>query len=374
MRIVFLCKRDYMSKDVIDDRYARLFEIPYELAKRGHQLDCFCLSYRKKNQGELFSKTFENGGSITFFSFNLGSLILPGLMKWKGKLKSYINKCAPDIIIGASDSIHCILARVLSNKTGVPYALDLYDNFESFGLTKIPGISPMYRKAVRQALWVSCVSDPLTEYVMTEYKPVGNVFTLESTITTSSFSKLDQSECRKQLSLPASGKMVGIAGALTQARGIDSLYKAFSLLQQKDVVDDVYLVLAGPVDKKHLPPKHNNIIYLGNLPHDQVNIFFNALDVAVIIVMDNAFGRYSFPQKAYEMIAAGVAIVATRIGAMTSLFSNHPQSLYESGNSEDLCQKLLEQLQHPDITDIQIETWTQKASCLEAVMESCLSE
>jgi hypothetical protein len=36
MRIAFLCKRQYMGKDVILDRYARLYEIPYQLARLGH--------------------------------------------------------------------------------------------------------------------------------------------------------------------------------------------------------------------------------------------------------------------------------------------------------------------------------------------------
>jgi hypothetical protein len=38
MRVVFLCKRRYMAKDVIVDRYARLNEIPRQLANLGHQV------------------------------------------------------------------------------------------------------------------------------------------------------------------------------------------------------------------------------------------------------------------------------------------------------------------------------------------------
>lgn len=33
MRVAFLCKRRYMGKDVILDRYARLYEIPFQLAR-----------------------------------------------------------------------------------------------------------------------------------------------------------------------------------------------------------------------------------------------------------------------------------------------------------------------------------------------------
>ena len=40
-----------MSKDVILDKYARLYEIPNQLAHLGHQVECFCLSYQSHNEG-----------------------------------------------------------------------------------------------------------------------------------------------------------------------------------------------------------------------------------------------------------------------------------------------------------------------------------
>ena len=52
MRIAFLCKRRYMGKDVIDDRYARRYEIPYQLARLGHQVHGFCLGYQGQPAGE----------------------------------------------------------------------------------------------------------------------------------------------------------------------------------------------------------------------------------------------------------------------------------------------------------------------------------
>jgi len=35
MKIAFLCKRRYMDKDVVADRYGRLYEIPYQLSRLG---------------------------------------------------------------------------------------------------------------------------------------------------------------------------------------------------------------------------------------------------------------------------------------------------------------------------------------------------
>ena len=49
MRIVVLCKRQYTNRDVIDDRYGRLWEIPAELARAGHSVTCVSFSYARKD-------------------------------------------------------------------------------------------------------------------------------------------------------------------------------------------------------------------------------------------------------------------------------------------------------------------------------------
>ena len=50
MRVVVLTKRQYTNKDVIDDRYGRLWEIPMALAREGHDVTCVCLSYQSSSE------------------------------------------------------------------------------------------------------------------------------------------------------------------------------------------------------------------------------------------------------------------------------------------------------------------------------------
>jgi hypothetical protein len=64
MHIVVLCKRQYTNRDVIDDRYGRLWEIPAELAKAGHCVTCVSISYATK---DVVDKSFELGGADTMF-------------------------------------------------------------------------------------------------------------------------------------------------------------------------------------------------------------------------------------------------------------------------------------------------------------------
>lgn len=81
MRVVVLTKRQYTNRDVIDDRYGRLWEIPLGLAREGHEVTCVCLSYRKKGAGQ---ETYEDsqGHAIRWISVNLGSFLVFGFFKY----------------------------------------------------------------------------------------------------------------------------------------------------------------------------------------------------------------------------------------------------------------------------------------------------
>ena len=81
MRIVVLTKRQYTNKDVIDDRYGRLWEIPLALAEQGNDVICICLSYKKKEQGIHVTRG-KNGQSICWHSVNAGPFFVFGLIKF----------------------------------------------------------------------------------------------------------------------------------------------------------------------------------------------------------------------------------------------------------------------------------------------------
>ena len=107
---------------------------------------------------------------------------------------------------------------------------------------------------------------------------------------------------------------MGTAGALHENRGIHHLFEAFALL--KEEYANLHLALAGPRRKSMRIPSDPLIHDLGELPLDEVPAFLNALDVAVVCNLDNDFGRYCFPQKAREIMACDVPIIAARVGSM----------------------------------------------------------
>ena len=102
------------------------------------------------------------------------------------------------------------------------------------------------------------------------------------------------------------------------------------------------------------------------LPHAQTAVLFGALDVGVVYLRDTPYGRYSFPQKAYEMAACGIPLAVARVGAMETLFADRPQALYEPDDAVSLAACLEDQLARPQIPELEIPDWAELASPMEA--------
>lgn len=353
MKIAFLCKRRYMDKDVVADRYGRLYEIPYQLSRLGHTVEAFCLDYQKGGAEQVLHQA--SPGSLRWHSRGLGPGILPGALRYPWHLLRTLRGFAPDIVVGASDIPHVVLGHWLARRLGRPYVADLYDNFESFGQARIPGMVPALRCAVRSADVVVTTSGPLACFVRETYGACGDVFALPSSVDLSVFYPRDRQICRKHLGLPLNAKLIGTAGGLSRMKGIDTLYEAWRLLADKH--PDLHLVLAGSADADLSVPQGDRVHYLGILPHASVAELFCALDVGVICVPDTPFGRYCFPQKAYEMLACALPVVASDVGAIGGLFASSPACLFRAADAAHLAQQIATQLAAPTVPAVPIEDW-----------------
>lgn len=365
MRIAFLCKRQYMSKDVIVDRYARLYEIPFQLARLGHSISAYCLSYQGHEQGEW--QHAGEPGNLIWQSASLDWKRWPSALNYPRSLLRRLREFKPDVLMGASDIPHVVLSAWLARRLHVPYAVDLYDNFEGFGQARIPGMIGALRLATRSADLVTTTSDPLRDLVLNDYSARGEVVSMPSTVDVEVFKVREKLECRKQLNLPEAASLIGTAGGLQKAKGVDALYTAWSHIAEQR--PDAHLVLAGPVDKHYPPPFGPRVHYLGMLTHAHTAILFNALDVGIIYLRDTIFGRYCFPQKAYEMMACGLPIAAASVGVMPSLLATAHGSLYEAENPDSLARAVLAQLDRPVRAEVRISDWKQVVAELDSRLQ-----
>jgi glycosyltransferase involved in cell wall biosynthesis len=344
-----------MNKDLIDDRYGRFREIPLALAQMGHQVKGICLSYRPKNEGRI------QDGPVEWESINLGQTKILGLRRFIKRSSHYAKSV--DVIWACSDSIYGIFGYMLSAKYSTPLIFDLYDNFEYYLAAKLPIIKQLYHHALRNCSAVTCVSCPLAELV-NFYGKKENVVVLENAVRDDLFFPMEIKSCRADLGLPTNSQLIGTAGALEDNRGIQSLYGAFDIL--KDRYPDLHLVLAGP--RKANLPRGNRIHDLGVLPLEKVPLLLNALDVAVICNRNSEFGKYCFPQKAAEIMACDVPLIAARVGSMAGLFKDRPAWLFTPESKKDLATAIEYRLAHRNTDYTNVPSLQKAAEILEKIM------
>lgn len=351
-----------MSKDVILDKYARLYEIPNQLSLLGHDVECFCLSYQSHNEGIWDESNVVR--NLKWHSHSYLGLNKSKILFYPFYLLNKISKNKPDLIIAASDIPHIVIGKWIAKKLNIPFVIDLYDNFEAYGQAKIPFLKTLFHNALSSADIISTTSLSLAEKIRKEHPTISNIYTMPSVINKSLFEPGDKLAARSHLNLPLDKFLIGTAGALTRKKGIEDLFKAWEIIKKQH--KNTYLVLAGPTEALTQLPHDNRVIYLGLLSHEDVVKLFQSLDVGVLCIPDDEFGRYCFPQKAYEMLACKLVIISAKVGDMKILLKNQTNHLYNTGDYQDLSQKVLLQLKLVnDHTDIPISDWKQVVAGLE---------
>jgi glycosyltransferase involved in cell wall biosynthesis len=355
LRVLVLTKRQYTGKDIVDDQFGRLRELPLVLALKGPTVHGLCLSYAQKKEGLFLD------GPVCWHSINASFLKLPGLIRFLRAAQAYASKS--DVIWACSDSIYGIIGYGLSKLHNIPMVFDLYDNFESFFLGRLPVIKQIYRYVVKESDAVTCVSGPLAELVKS-YGRKKRTVVLENAVRKDLFLPLNSKECRENLKLPQNVRIIGTAGALQSNRGIRILFDAFNIIKNK--YPDLHLAVAGPRDIRI--PRNARVHDLGVLPFERVPVFLNALDVSIVCNLKNSFGNYCFPQKTREIMACNVPIIAANVGSMKELFENRQEWLYEPGNVQSLVRALENRLHDRTTHYAPLPSWSDLAQILEKIL------
>ena len=158
MKILVLTKRQYMGKDLLDDRFGRFWEVPLELARRGHEVRGFLSATGTRATGSFCSAS----GALTWHSLNLLNSGLPALQNYLRYARRILNDFTPDIVWACSDAFHAIFGRHVSAGIGAKCVIDLYDNFESYPATRVPGVLSLFKRALKAANGITCVSSQIS--------------------------------------------------------------------------------------------------------------------------------------------------------------------------------------------------------------------
>ena len=138
------------------------------------------------------------------------------------------------------------------------------------------------------------------------------------------------------LNMPRNGIL--FVGRLSKEKGIESLAKATSLMLEPQ------LRVAGDGPQSALLDGVHGMTRLGALPADIVRLEMNG---ALALVIPSIWYE-NFPRTIVEAFAAGLPVIASRIGALAEIVTDGETGLFfEPGNPQDMADKLSWALRHP---------------------------
>lgn len=119
---------------------------------------------------------------------------------------------------------------------------------------------------------------------------------------------------------------VGFVGTLKPWHGVDVLVDAFALLHRSAPTSRLLLVGDGPERDRvearlHAAGLRDHVVLTGAVPLDRVPGLLASMDVAVAPYPDHTDFYFS-PLKVYEYMAAGLPVVASRVGQLTELIGH----------------------------------------------------
>jgi glycosyltransferase involved in cell wall biosynthesis len=341
------------------------------LVRQGHDVTSICLSYRPGNPVADAGEQ-ESGAKIRWISSDLGASKLIGFLRYYFLARRTIRQVRPHVIWSCSDTVYAVLGQHFARRFACRSVVDLYDNFEYFGSYRIPTLASFYRKAVREADGVSCVGSALSRYIASAYGRTKTTAVITNAVNLNVFRPMDKLRCRQMLGLPEDAVLIGSAGDISNFRGADMMYRAFSECAQD--LGGVQLAVAGYRTTDTTIAGIENIHDLGILTPENVPVFLNALDLAIIYNRSSSFGDYCFPQKFYEMLACRIPIVAANVGELGVLLESMPDVLYEDGDVGDFVNAVKRQLDARELVNIPVPSWSDQARILEKLMRSVASD
>jgi glycosyltransferase involved in cell wall biosynthesis len=256
----------------------------------------------------------------------------------------------PDVIYERHALFHCAgvdVARAL----GVPRLLEvnaplIREQRHVRGLVLTAVAEGAERKSFEGADRIVAVSNEVASYVAsTGYE--GRILTIPNGVDTARFHPdVDGSAVRRRLGLDAH-PVIGFIGSFKPWHGTEFLLKAFSTAIRQNPDLRLLCVGEGPelenvranIVSRGL---QDRIVTTGRVSHADIPAHLTAMDVSVAPYLPQQ-GFYFSPLKVVESLAAGVPVIAARIGQLEQLVDEGTTGLlFNPGDEDDLVNKMLE--------------------------------
>jgi len=273
------------------------------------------------------------------------------------RLLSLARELQPDVIHAHSPVLDAVPAIRVGRKLGIPVVYEIRAFWEDaavdHGSTKEGSLrykltSALETWAVKNADAVTVICEGLRNDLVARGIAPGKITVIPNAVDVDQFSMGGKPEAELKMKLGlGNSRVLGFIGSFYAYEGLDLLIAALPtiLRQMPDV--KVLLVGGGPQDtalKQQVMALDlkDRVVFAGRVPHDEVNRYYDLIDVLVYARHPMRLTELVTPLKPLEAMAQGRLMVASDVGGHKELIEDGKTGvLFRADQADDLASKVM---------------------------------
>lgn len=281
------------------------------------------------------------------------------------RLRSIVETVRPDILHAHSPALNAIAALRIGLEFNIPVVYEIRAFWEDaavdHGTSREWGIRYRLTRqletyAVKQANAVTTICQGLRHDLINRGIPPEKITVIPNAVDIEKFSiggAADQ-VLKHQLGL-IDKRVIGFIGSFYAYEGLAILLQATPLLVQQVPDIAILLVGGGPQEDnlKKLASElgiEDKVIFVGRVPHDQVQAYYDLIDVLVYPRLSMRLTDLVTPLKPLEAMAQGRLLAASDVGGHLELIQDGKTGvLFKSNDPQSLADKVSHLLNTPDL-------------------------
>ncbi|WP_208277331.1 TIGR04063 family PEP-CTERM/XrtA system glycosyltransferase [Massilia oculi] len=257
--------------------------------------------------------------------------VIDGLVR---RLSEIIPQIKPDVLHAHSPSLNAIAALKAGKKFGIPVVYEVRAFWEDaavdHGTSTEGGLRyrltrALETHALRQADAVTTICEGLRRDIVARGIPADKITVIPNAVDIDKFAVggVADQDLKTKLGLHGA-RLIGFIGSFYAYEGLDILLRAVPALTAERPDLRVLLVGGGPEDARlrQLAKDLNivdKVVFTGRVPHEQVQMYYDLLDVLVYPRLSMRLTDLVTPLKPLEAMAQGRVLAASDVGGHQEL-------------------------------------------------------
>lgn len=276
------------------------------------------------------------------------------------RLIEVVKEVKPDVLHAHSPSLNGLAALKVAQQFNLPLVYEVRAFWEDaavdHGTSSEWGLRYRLTRAsetylLKRASAVTTICQGLRNEMIERGIDAEKITVIPNAVDIDKFSEGSEPDADLKTQLGFDGcKVLGFLGSFYAYEGLPLLISALPSMLKHDETIRVLLVGGGPQDEnlkqqvKELGLE-DKVIFTGRVPHEQVQGYYDLVDVLVYPRMPMRLTDLVTPLKPLEAMAQGKIVVASDVGGHKELIRDRENGyLFESGNEESLASTVLDVL------------------------------